>query len=164
MTRRLSLFAFLLVCALSVAQLVLAAQLLPERVPTHFGLQGSPDAFGSRATLLILNWTMLFFNAALFLGLPWLMERLPDDLINLPNKAHWLAPERRASTLASLSSHLRWMGSATQLLMMDLLSQTLAVATGEAGALPHSSASLGVYLAFTALWVVWLYNRFRRIN
>jgi hypothetical protein len=162
MMRRLSLLGFLLVCALSVAQLLHAAWVLPEQVPLHFSFDGTPDSHGSRAALIILNWVLLAFNAALFLALPWLMARLPDDLINLPNKDYWLAPARRQSTLESLASHMRWMGCATQLLMMDLLAQTVKVATGSASALGHSNWSLGIYLLFTALWVGLLYGRFRR--
>lgn len=164
MARRLALLVFLLVCALSLAQLVLAFGALPQRVPTHFSLAGQPDAYGSRNGLIILNTALLIFDALLFLGLPWLMERLPDDLINLPRKEHWLAPERRRATLAALGTYLLWMGTATQVLMMDLLAQTVRVGTGAQSALGHGPLSLGLYLVFTGLWVAALFRRFASVS
>jgi hypothetical protein len=33
------------------------------------------------------------------------LPRVPASLVNLPNRAYWLAPERRAETFAYLSDH-----------------------------------------------------------
>lgn len=155
---------FLLVLALSLAQLMLAAQRLPLEVPLHFNAAGQPDSWGSRASLLILNSVLLAMNATLFLGLPWLTKRLPDDLINIPQKEYWLDPVRRDESLRAMGEHLLWMGTATQLLLMDLLAQTVQVATGVRAQLGHSGWSLGLYLGFTGLWVAALYRRFRRVG
>ena len=44
-------------------------------------------------------------------------RRLPASLINLPNKAYWLAPERQAASLASLGRFGAVVACATALLL-----------------------------------------------
>src|SRR5262245_44660873 len=46
----------------------------------------------------------LTVGTPLLLALPgWLIQRVPLSMINLPHKEYWLAPERRASTLAFMT-------------------------------------------------------------
>ena len=51
--------------------------------------------------VLVLLFAAIF-AATFFFG------RVPDRLINLPNKTYWLAPERREATLLYVSAWLRW--------------------------------------------------------
>lgn len=68
---------------------------LPERVPTHFGLDGSADAWGSRTEHIVF---FAILGVVLLLGMPALMYAATGGdgtFLNLPNKEYWLAPERR---------------------------------------------------------------------
>lgn len=69
---------------------------LPDRVATHFDSAGVPDGWESRPVYA----TYLLVAAALISGLcagpTYLTRHLPDSLINIPNREHWLAPGRRA--------------------------------------------------------------------
>ena len=48
---------------------------LPDRVPTHFGFSGQPDAWGPKAWI----WAVPAVSVALYLGLSWL-ARFPHRL------------------------------------------------------------------------------------
>ena len=45
---------------------------LPERVPTHFGLAGEPDGYGSKS----ISWVVILIGALLYAGLT-VMNRFP---------------------------------------------------------------------------------------
>lgn len=68
---------------------------LPERVATHFNAAGEPNGWMSRGAHVGFQIGLLLFIAALMQGLAWLNRRLPIELINVPNRDYWFAPERR---------------------------------------------------------------------
>lgn len=98
-------FAFAALLVGAVVLLFATAGALPDRIPTHFGAGGVPDAWMTRGGYLR-------FMLALAVGLPLVMAgavgwlpRLAPRLVNLPNRDHWLAPARRDATLAFLGRH-----------------------------------------------------------
>jgi serine/threonine-protein kinase len=76
---------------------------LPAVVASHFVPGGAANGFMPRGayigTMLALVATV---PTVLFLS-THLAARLPARFVNVPNRAYWLAPERRAATLASLA-------------------------------------------------------------
>ncbi len=78
----------------------------PSRVPSHFDAAGRPNAWSSRDEFFMLQVGVTLGVAALFIGIPWLLKSTPTNLINLPNKGYWLAPERREETMDRLVSYL----------------------------------------------------------
>jgi len=94
------LFAALLLGA--GAYIVGTADALPAVIATQFGIGGGPVSWMSRDGYLI-------FMMCFAVGLPllivaiiaWLLRRFPDR-VNIPNRNHWLAPERRDASLAFL--------------------------------------------------------------
>ena len=92
-----------------VAALALTADQLPERVATHFDHLGHPNGWMSRSTHLT-------FIAGIGLGLPvviagicFAMRYMPASSFNLPNRDYWLAPERRAQTMAFFFRQALWL-------------------------------------------------------
>ncbi|MBS0291929.1 MAG: DUF1648 domain-containing protein [Proteobacteria bacterium] len=139
---------------------------LPQRVASHFNLAGHADAFMPRGQYLTL---MLLVAAGLPLTIAastrWL-ARLPDVFINLPNKSYWLAPERRAQTLAALATHLERFSWALALFLCYL---HWLIVRGQAHPVPHLAQGLFLigllaFLGFVAVWLVLLYRRFRRLS
>lgn len=80
----------------------------PERVATHFGPGGRADGWMSRGPAVL-------FQALLQTLFPWLLVaigqwvgKLPNAVINMPNKDYWLAPERRDESLQWMAGMLSW--------------------------------------------------------
>ncbi len=152
--------------ALGAALFIVATGMqLPPLVASHFDLAGHANAFMARGKYL----TLMVLLAA---GLPLLMAasarwltRLPDALINLPNKDYWLAPERRSRSLAALSTHLERLCWALALFLCYL---HWLIVRAQGGPKPHLAqgpfvGGLLLFLGFVVLWLVLLYRRFRRI-
>jgi Protein of unknown function (DUF1648) len=101
---------FLLLVAAVVAQALWQHDRLPERVATHFDAAGRPDGWMSRDNQTKAHLGLVLFIAGLLEGLARLSPRLPDALVNLPRRDHWLAPERRAATHAWIAGLVRLLG------------------------------------------------------
>ena len=81
---------------------------LPERVATHFGHAGAPNAWMSRTGLAK-------FIIGFAVGLPVLLHLVFAVIrclgragCNIPQRFYWLAPERRDATLAYVQTGFAW--------------------------------------------------------
>jgi hypothetical protein len=106
--------------------------------------------------------SVVAFIAVLFPGIGLILSKTPAALINLPNKSYWLSPERKQETIAVLSRQFLWFGTATLLLLLDMMHQTFKVHLGKAQALEHPWISIVVYVAFSVLWSIGLIVKFAR--
>src|SRR5262245_40603264 len=100
MTRAKWILVLFYVAAL--VQLGWVASLMPEVVATHYDGAGNPNGWMSRTGMVGFHLGMLGVTALAFVGLPVALRRMSSTLINIPNREYWLAPERRAATLAAL--------------------------------------------------------------
>lgn len=66
--------------AVGVVVLIAAWPQLPERIPTHFGVTGAPNAYGGKGILILLP----ALSAVLGLGL-WVLSRFPQ-VFNYPRR------------------------------------------------------------------------------
>ncbi|HKV24537.1 MAG TPA: DUF1648 domain-containing protein [Candidatus Acidoferrum sp.] len=138
---------------------------LPQVVASHFDAHGHPNGWQTK---------QMFF--AFFLGavaiawlvgfvIPSLIARMPAQMINLPNKQYWLAPERKGETLAELQRMFGWFGCAL------LLVVTTAVNYAIGQNLPPASTGVPVLLVtvlvgfavFTTAWSLRLIKRFAQV-
>ena len=158
----LALALFSLLSALMVAHAIYHYTILPDRIATHFGLWGEPDAWGSKSVFFI--WYGII--GLLLVGTwAWVKRRLTPghtSWLNIPNKEYWLAPERQAETLSWLRTGLLLGGSGTLLFLLDLMHQSFQVSLGKATKLTHIVTSLGIYLTFCVVWIIAIYRRFER--
>lgn len=153
-----------LVLLASVATLLSLRNRLPEIVATHFGIDGRADGSMSRSGFIVFLLAMQFGMTALFGGLALLLPRLPTAMINLPNKAYWLAEPRRATTLACLHNSMLAMGIATCLLLLGLGLWTAWVNRQEEVRLGSEFWwVLGSYGGFVVVWSVVFIGRFARL-
>lgn len=72
---------------------------LPERISSHFDVNGLADGWVSRQTFFMIHIGLQMAMAALFLGLARFGDRLPDAMFSMPHKEYWLHPSRRATTI-----------------------------------------------------------------
>ncbi|MBK7140639.1 MAG: DUF1648 domain-containing protein [bacterium] len=81
--------------AVLLIQGVLAYPQLPDQMVTHMSLEGEPDGFGSKSGFyLSFGLAVLLINIMPPL-LSILLKKLPESLINLPNKEYWFADATR---------------------------------------------------------------------
>lgn len=152
------------VAMLATAAFVIATTpALPPRVATHFGPAGLADGWMTRDGYRLF---MLFFIAVLPLGIVAAMGWLPrvrPGWINIPNREHWLAPERRDETVVYLRAHACWLGVLMEALIAAIHYALLAA---NAASPPRLSTPLFVallvgFLVGLGLWIAALYRRLR---
>lgn len=156
--------AFLALLGFATSFLLATAGALPERVPTHFGAGGVPNAWMTPG-----GYTL--FMLALTLGLPLLVAasvglapRLAPRLVNLPHRDHWLAPERRDGSLAFLGRQGCRLGCLMVLLAagvhwLVLRASRLSPPRLEEGLL---LAMLGAFVVALTAWIIAMFRRFPR--
>src|SRR5687767_14137463 len=93
---------------------------LPDTVASHFGGSGRPDGWSSKETYGVNIIAIAGVLALMFLGIGPFIRRLPNDVINFPNRDYWLAPERRDASLAALARMLHGIGIATLALLIGV--------------------------------------------
>ena len=93
--------AVLLLCLFEMARLWL---ITPDQMAAHFNAQGLPDRFAPKAEFFWFQAQTLLVVILVSLPLQVLFLVLPPNLINMPNREFWLAPERREETIGRLNS------------------------------------------------------------
>jgi uncharacterized membrane protein len=106
-TRYASTGVFLLLCLALVGEAAYVP-MLPHRLAVHFDPNGRANGWLDQAQFISLLAVTLVVLAGIFASSS-LLGRIPDRLINLPNKSYWLAPERRDETLTFMREWLRWL-------------------------------------------------------
>ena len=148
--------------AAALGQSIYAYVRLPAWIPTHFGPLGQADAWIARTALLGIYFVVVAGTTSIALLLPWAVNRWPEALITLPHRDHWLAPERRTSTLSIVARQMMWFGIVTtgltllfmHLLLRVILSGGLDIPTTSMGAL------LVTYVTYCIAWGASLWLRF----
>ena len=157
--------ARILLVLLAVAAIVQSLYyypIIPETVASHFDGSGQPNGWSSKQAFITIYMIMVGMTLAIFLFLPPLLSRMPNRLINLPHKDHWLAPTRRAQSLAYIQTQLNWFGVVN---MMFIIYTVQLVFQGNLAASPRLSDSfvwaLAAYAIFVAIWLIRLFLRFK---
>lgn len=91
-----------LVMILAAFYVVATGSALPDVVASHFGAGGTADGAMTRRGYLVLMIGVTSLLPLLIVAPMRLIGRVPGDLLSLPNKQYWLAPERAAQTRAWL--------------------------------------------------------------
>jgi hypothetical protein len=139
------------------------SQDLPPLVASHFSFSGKADGFTPRGAYAA---TMIAF----VILIPLLPAIVPGALagngagLNIPNREYWLAPERRAATLAFVRGHGLWLAGALALFLGYAHGLTVHANSQASPALSPGGlyAGLAVFLGGVAAWLGVLFARFRR--
>lgn len=126
---------------------------LPPRLASHFGFSGAPDGWMSRGAFLLAMIGVALLMLALFVVSSRVTVWSRDEWINLPHKAFWLAPERRAQTMERIERHTLRMGVATQALLLLVFEQVLR--TNAIGS-NHLGAPVRIFLLVYCAVMAWL--------
>jgi uncharacterized membrane protein len=91
----------LVACIFETARLWSTA---PAQMAAHFNIQGDPDRFVPKEQFFWFQIQTALVVVGTSLVPQVLFLILPVNLINMPNRDYWLAPERRDATVDRLSS------------------------------------------------------------
>ena len=159
LTRNLFYFVFLI----GILHTVYYYFEMPKEIASHFDAGGSADAFADKDILLYLNIPIYLFILLLFESIVFFLPRIPDNLINLPNKEYWLTPEHRLEAYTILKVYLRWLGIITILLLMTAFHENYtANLSGELEIGVSFWFYLGVYLVLTVIIVLRMNSKFKK--
>lgn len=159
-----STFAFLVLQTMLVSFVWYSAQALPPVVASHFSASGVANGFMPRQAY-VMGFSLLL------IGIPLLMAFLPGSLasrssarLNIPNRAYWLAPERRDATLAFIRGHGKWFAGAMSLFLGYVHWLVVQANQRQPPVLSNADilSGLAVFLLALVVWLAGLYLRFRK--
>lgn len=150
--------------AIALAQALIYYPQLPHRLASHFDAAGHANGWSSKRAYFALQGFVLLVVTGCFGALPTWLERAPTKLVNLPHKDYWLAPERRAATLARVASALTWFGCVALVLVTSVTSLVIRFNLSREQILPAAPiwALLGGFVVCAALLVLRLVYLGRR--
>jgi uncharacterized membrane protein len=138
---------------------------MPEVVASHFNGRGVPNGWQTKSAFFGLFVAVSVLAAVVGFGIPRIIASLPPQMINLPNKRYWLAPEHLAETLDFLSAYFAWFGCAAFLVM--ILTFDYAIQSNlHPNNRPDVSRMwyiLAGFLAFMVVWIARMFTRFGRV-
>jgi hypothetical protein len=135
---------------------------LPPMVASHFDGAGLPTAHMTRTFYTKFVFGMgVGFPVAMVALLSLVYSKASD--MKLPNREHWLAPERIAQTRALLISHAVWFGC---LMVAMVCYMHWLILAAHRNVPPHLSnqmvmSGLLVFMAIAIGWVIALLRAFR---
>jgi uncharacterized membrane protein len=135
---------------------------LPELVASHFDAGGRPNGFMPRGGFFVTIALVGGGTILTTLFTPALLRYVPTQLINVPNRDYWFAPERRESAIASLETILSWMAVQVAVLLALVIELTIRANLGR-GRLDMSvfTVLFGLFMASTPITLVLVFRRFR---
>jgi uncharacterized membrane protein len=155
---------FALIGAAAAIHFSLLYAKLPPTMASHFGASGAANGWQPKELFFSLFWGVLVLVTVLSFGIPHIIESIPAQFINLPNKDYWLAPERRSDSMAFFTTQFGWFGCA--LLLFIVFTFELAIhANFQPRPVMDSSTffyGLVLFLVFAFLLPVRLLTRFSR--
>lgn len=153
----------ILLYAIFFCCLAFTARQLPERVASHFSTGGQADGWMSRSAYLQF---ISIFGSIVPLFIIMVFRSLPMNLINVPNRDFWFAPERCAQSHDYIFRQSFWFAC----LMIGLFTGVhLAIiqANGQSSArlsLPVLLGVLGIFMIGILTWAANLFRHFSRTN
>lgn len=155
---------FLLI-GIFAAQIIYYYPNLPEIVATHFDGRGQSNGFMTKQNFVIFEAFFLLLIIGEFSLLPYLIEKFPNSMLNLPNKAYWLAEERRAETFAKIRHYFQWF-SILLLTLFIAVNQLVFRANLTRENLPSVVMwlILGIFFVFVIIWLIKFIRQFRVRN
>lgn len=137
---------------------------LPGVVASHFNERGAPNGYQPKKAFFEVLIIVSIIVAVIGFAIPKIISVLPPQMVNLPNKSYWLAPERVAETMAFLDAHFAWFACA--LFLFNILVFDYAIQINLHPANPPNPARfwyvLAGFLGFVFVWIVRILAKFLR--
>lgn len=91
---------------------------LPGVVASHFNGRGAPSGWQTKEAFFGVFVALSVLAGVIGFGMPRMIAAMPAQLVNLPNKRYWLAPERLAETTEFLNNYFAWLACAIYLILV----------------------------------------------
>lgn len=152
------------VWATAILMAIVYFPMLPSRVASHFDAAGNANGWSSRGSFVVQHVGISTLITFVFAGIAMWLQRIPVSMVNLPNREHWLAPERREASMRWIERHLLWFAAAMMALLQLVFAFTYrSNAAGSGRMAPHLMwPALGAILGVAAWFLVAIYRRFSR--
>jgi uncharacterized membrane protein len=138
---------------------------MPEVVASHFNGRGVPNGWQTKSAFFGVFVDVGVLAAVVGFGIPRIIASLPPQLINLPNKRYWLAPEHLAETMEFLNTYFAWFGCAVFLVM--ILTFDYAIQSNLHLEDPPDVSRMWYilvgFLLFVVVWIARMFTRFGRV-
>jgi uncharacterized membrane protein len=166
MLKSRSALLFLILVAGAAVFVWLTSRHLPEVVASHFGASGAANGFMPRALYLRFTLALVVALPLFVVVLPSLALGSAQARINLPNREYWLAPERRAGTIAFIREHMARFGSLLVVFLCYVHWLVLRANAMNPPGLPAAwfIGGLATFVIIAILWTVSFLGRFRGIH
>jgi hypothetical protein len=131
--------------------------LLPDRVASHFVADGTPNGWMSRNVHLTIILMLGCGLPLVSVGLFYVLRMFPVEMISLPRREYWLAPERQTETFAWLFRQSLWVACLEITFVAGI---NLLILQANSTVPPHLSPAptLALVFCFVAGVVVWIVN------
>jgi uncharacterized protein DUF1648 len=137
---------------------------LPGVVASHFDGRGVPNGWQTKQAFFGVFVAMTVLCVLIGFGLATMMGVLPVQLINLPNKRYWLAPEQREGTLEWLKAYFGWFACGiygVMIVAFDYAVQSNLHPNHPPG-VSRLWYTLAGFLTFVIVWLVRMFKKFQR--
>jgi uncharacterized membrane protein len=126
---------------------------LPVRVASHFNINNNADTWMSRESFIYIQVIITIILSVMFLFSTLLIKKLPESIINLPNKEYWMHDDRKGVTYSVFQRFMFWFGSLTLMLIDAIL---LEVYSSNISGISKISSFVWIYLAAYLLTAIFL--------
>lgn len=126
---------------------------LPETIAVHFGRSGQANGWCGRACFFILYGAIEGVVALGGIASAFLRERMPTSFLNIPNKDHWLSPERHEESLVFFWTQTLWIEVMTLAFLIGIAE--LVFRANLAAGPPSLPGQFPLILIVFAAGVVW---------
>ena len=137
---------------------------LPSVVASHFDGRGVPNGWQTKQAFFTVFSGMTVLCVLIGFGLASIIGAVPIQLINLPNKRYWLAPEHRDETLEWLKAYFGWFACGIYVVMIvafDYAAQSNLHPDHPPG-VARLWYTLGAFLMFVIVWLIRIFAKFPR--
>ncbi|MFI5095180.1 MAG: DUF1648 domain-containing protein [Candidatus Acidiferrum sp.] len=138
---------------------------LPNIVASHFNARGVANGWQPKSVFFAFFVGAVAIAAFLTFGVLAIFSKMPIAMINLPHKEYWLAPERRAETLARLNGSFAWFGCAVLLVVTTAVNYAIRQNLHPGGTLGTLLllCVLGGFLVFAVSFSIRMLTHFGRV-
>jgi len=120
---RILKYSFLLSAAIFILLQIFYYPQMPDTVAIHFNPNGEVNGWMPKSLNLMLSCLIIFIINLSFGGAPYILRNISPDMISVPKKEYWLSGNNKNKLISILSSHMYFIGLATNLFMIVIFHQ-----------------------------------------